>query len=474
MNVSSKTTTEGVTLVMVDGINPEIVAMLQAMYSRSHKPILDRLNTLGDSEEKIKESLSKFYLGYGHQSIGDCGYTTIFIENVSMLAAKAIEDNSLFSGQEASTRYIDFTTQPIRPLNEEKDSYPSLNVLLGIQRKLVARSKEIHKELVEKYKAERPIKEGENETTYNNAMNAKAFDVVRGLLPAGVTTQLSWTTSLRKARENLLRLYLHPLKEVKDIAQQMWTLFYNAYPSSFEAEIPDAFKNDEVRDWMTEVYAKLSFFREKSIENTNSTQSIHNNVNYSGSSLNYSNAHCEKLWSLLEGRPKGAEVPNIFNQLGTIYNFEFDLDFGGFRDLHRHRVGVMPMPMLECPDDNKLHPFYMKEMEEYSEEISAYLTEIKAVGNSQGFAIETEGDPSIDIQYYIPMGCRVRVSIQYPLSQAVYVAELRSKSTVHPIVREVAKNIGEIVRNDLDIPVYLGEDHEGSIHRGTQTIHEKK
>jgi len=55
--------------------------------------------------------MKNFYVGYGHKSIGDCGNATIFVEGVSMLAAKAIQDWRLYSGQEASTRYVDFSQQ---------------------------------------------------------------------------------------------------------------------------------------------------------------------------------------------------------------------------------------------------------------------------------------------------------------------------------------------------------------------------
>ena len=68
--------------------------------------------------EKVKASgsgkfMERFYVGYGHQSIADCGSTTLFIEGVSMLAAKAIQDWPLYAGQEGSTRYIDMSKQPI-------------------------------------------------------------------------------------------------------------------------------------------------------------------------------------------------------------------------------------------------------------------------------------------------------------------------------------------------------------------------
>jgi thymidylate synthase ThyX len=90
-------------------IDAEAEAMLQALHSRSAGGIKNHLQVL---EEKGADNfMSKFYVGYGHKSIGDCGSVTVFIEGVSMLVAKAIQDNKLYSGQETSTRYVDFSQQ---------------------------------------------------------------------------------------------------------------------------------------------------------------------------------------------------------------------------------------------------------------------------------------------------------------------------------------------------------------------------
>ena len=98
-------------IFVIDDQHPEDLAMLQALYSRSPASVVTHL-------DKLKKSgsgnfMSQYYVGYGHASIGDCGATTVFIEQVSMLVAKAVQDNSLYNGQEASTRYLDFSKQTV-------------------------------------------------------------------------------------------------------------------------------------------------------------------------------------------------------------------------------------------------------------------------------------------------------------------------------------------------------------------------
>ena len=63
-------------IFIVDDLAPEDVAMLQALYSRSGESVTTHL-------EKVKQSgsgkfMERFYVGYNHKSIGDCGSTTSF------------------------------------------------------------------------------------------------------------------------------------------------------------------------------------------------------------------------------------------------------------------------------------------------------------------------------------------------------------------------------------------------------------
>ncbi len=90
-----------------DDLPPESEAMVQALYSRSPASVVEHLRKV--EEVGADQFMGTYYVGYGHRSIGDCGTTTLFIEEVTMLDAKAIQDWPLYRGQEASTRYMDFS-----------------------------------------------------------------------------------------------------------------------------------------------------------------------------------------------------------------------------------------------------------------------------------------------------------------------------------------------------------------------------
>ena len=68
---------------IIDELLPEDVAMLQALYSRSPASVdshLDKVEEVGSGN-----FMDRYYVGYGHRSIGDCGTTTMFIEDLYAL-----------------------------------------------------------------------------------------------------------------------------------------------------------------------------------------------------------------------------------------------------------------------------------------------------------------------------------------------------------------------------------------------------
>src|SRR5579862_1764173 len=101
----------GTKLLLIDDLHPEDLAMLQALYSRSFESAEVHIRKILDGGSG--KFMNKFYVGFNHKSIADCGSTTFFLEGVSMFTAKAVQDWPLYAGQETSTRYIDMSKQRI-------------------------------------------------------------------------------------------------------------------------------------------------------------------------------------------------------------------------------------------------------------------------------------------------------------------------------------------------------------------------
>jgi len=213
----------GAKLFLVDDLGPEDSSMVQALYSRSADSVERHL-------EKVRQSGSarfceKFLVNYGHKSIADCGSTTLFLEGVSLLAAKAFEDWPLYSGQETSTRYIDMSKQRIvDPLGTDRSG----EILAGWMDFYTSSQDRVADTIRKRH----PKLPNEDEATYERAIKARTFDSLRGFLPSGITTQFSWHTNLRQAGDHLIWLTRHPLEEVGALGTTLREMLREGYPSS--------------------------------------------------------------------------------------------------------------------------------------------------------------------------------------------------------------------------------------------------
>ena len=216
----------GEVLVLDTGsiIGPEAQAMLAALHSRSPGGIRSHLSVL--AEKGSDRFMSTFYVGYGQKSVGDNATTSVFIEGVSMLVAKAIQDFPLYNGQEVSTRYVDFSAQRfIDPLSTAES-----HALLERLRSFYLEGLEV---MIPELRERFPRNEGEDEKTYEKAIKARAFDIMRAFLPAGASTNLAWVGELRQFADRLPVLRHHPLAEVRAVADAAERALLKMFPNSF-------------------------------------------------------------------------------------------------------------------------------------------------------------------------------------------------------------------------------------------------
>lgn len=444
-HVQKKLPNGGMILVLNTGatIGPESEAMLQALHSRSIGGIKSHLEVLkARGSEKF---MSNFYVGYGHKSIGDCGTCTIFIEGVSMLAAKAIQDWPLYSGQEASTRYIDFAKQNFHdPVNTKKSK-----TILETWRSLYMEGLVVlGEDLVKRF----PRKEGEDEKIYDKAIKARAFDIMRSFLPAGATTNLAWHTNLRQAADHLMRLRHHALKEVREIAIDLDTCLQEAFPSSFGHQKYPTTENFN-KQFMEDQYYFTSI---KSIDFKLSR-------NYVDRKLlkNYKN--------ILKWRPIKTELPKEISECGGL-QFEFLLDFGSFRDIQRHRASNQRMPLLVM--NHGFEEWYLKELP------PKFRVKAEKLLSKQRKEINSIKVTQTEKQYYIPMGYKLPNRINGSLASLVYLAELRATRFVHPTLRKRAIQMATAMRKEFGrdgLIVHLDADPDRfDIKRGEHDITIKK
>lgn len=451
-------------IFIYDDLHPEDNAMLQALYSRSPESVVNHL-------EKVKAAgsgkfMEQFYVGYGHASIGDCGSTTIFIENASMLVAKAIQDHALYSGQEASTRYLDFAKQPlVDPYNSPRTK--------AILEKWVALNIEYMPKVKEALAQRHPFNAGEHKTekAWDKAISARAFDILRCLLPVGTGTLLSWHTNLRQARDHLRRIAHHPLPEVRAVAREVYARILDKYKHSFNAEdMNEASERHAARNAYAkaEALADHILMPEIALRGVDAARVRAGEIVADLSLYNASLANQQEA-EAFGTRPQNAPLSRRLLQYG-VFNLTFLLDFGSYRDLQRHRNGYDPVPLVG--PEFGFFPWYTDELKSLLKpaDFSALQSEIEKQFKAIG-----KGDPLLD-QYLYPMGMSVACKLTYSLPQMVYVAELRSGVTVHPSLRPIAQQMGDIVQKaHPSLKLYIDRTPESwSFKRGQQDITAKE
>jgi thymidylate synthase ThyX len=435
----------GMVLLLNTGavITAEDEAMLQALHSRNPNGVLEHLKKLARTGSgRFMES---FYIGYGHKSVGDGGTITLFIEGVSMLCAKAIQDWLLYSGQECSTRYLDFSKQPFVDPFQTAATQQYLRDL----RQLYISSLEPTKASLRR---RFPMAEGEDQAKYEKAINARAFDILRSLLPAGAMTNLTWHGNLRQTADKLLWLRHHPLPEVQEVAAAMEKACRQANPNSFSG------KRYEATEGYIEQFMKERYYFDRPVQ---PFMLVHNGID-----LDFLKGQRK----ILARRPAKAELPKSIGQAGTL-RYEMLLDFGSFRDIQRQRSLNQRMPCLTT--EYGFHSWYLSEMpEEVRTSVEHMLSRL------QKTLAETRA-PSVLRQYLIPMGYQVPNEFSGDIPSLVYVAELRAKPDVHPTLQDRAHQLADSLLSlfgeecGLVLHVEKGAQGRFDVRRGSQDIVER-
>lgn len=482
---SVETTFKGLVILFVlrAPLTPEDIATLQAMYSRSNKPIVKKfLDLLGDEEKR--EATKGRIVGdtrknYGHKSIGDLGHILICYEGVSMLAAKAIQDSQLYAGQEASTRYITFDKQPflvaengnVYRSNDEPNS--PLSLIVEKWRAFYLRALPVVQEhLFTQYPWQDQeaaqietggdevleVKKQEAKANYERAIKARAFDIIRGFLPAGCTTNLAWWTSISHADDHLGWLHCHPLVEVQRLAMATQLLLERVYPISFADRKVHVDRIEYRKQFMHAKYYLLP----------NSEQ---DNVPYASKGIftaDLRDAVLHEWRDQIMFRPQGQELPYQIGECGTV-QYDAYLDFASFRDQQRHRAVVQRQGLLTSQIG--FHEWYLENLPE------SLRAEAIALLTDNVHHIDRANVTETERQYLLPMGMKIPTRIVGHLGKVIYMIELRAQSSVHPTYHANAYDFAQKLRSYLtnvlgeQVPLYVNSNvGEFSWKRGGQTI----
>ncbi len=467
---------------------PEVVkGALFARYSRSAKSLrrlfLDEfvgdLDVSGDHGvdatvglARAEQLYEKVFFEYGDDSVAQLGGVHLACEQASNLLTKVLERGRLMSYMEKSTRYVAYDS---RLPSGHYRYYRSPEVLAS---SLGARYVGDMDRLFDAYATALPVAydwfarssavEGAgSDFAYRQALKAKAFDTLRGLLPAAATSNLGIYGSGQGYEGLLVRMRAHPLPEARAYADMMlaelrkvipswvrrvdvadrgnaWSAYIDKNTSSM-SDLASAIFGDQVEvaggpgsgpvvdlvDWDPQaeekvVVAMLYPFTHLSeaelverVALMPHEQRLEVMQRYAGERLNRRH------------RP-GRALERAY------YRFDVVSDYGAFRDLQRHRMltvewqGLTPhhgYTMPEAVVEAGLEGAYTQAMER-----SAALYAVLAA----------QFGPTV-AGYAVTLAHRARYSLQLNAREAMHVLELRTTAQGHPEYRRVGQQMHTLI-----------------------------
>lgn len=427
--------------------------------------------------KKAQNFYDRILDGYGDDSIGELGGAHLAIENVSILAAKIIEESRIGgSFLEKSTRYIYFDKkvndkylfyrEPILMASAYKELYiQTCDHLFETYSKLIPPMTE----LMEKKFPKEPDKSA---SAYAASLRAKVLDCLRGLLPAGTITNLGVYGNGRFWEHLLHKLRCHSLAEAQEIGKRAYEELALVIPS-FVRRADAGHKNHESYSRFFEsMQGQLnSLVPKKENKNVDVSKGV-NLISYDedgvykvAAALLFCHSN-ESLDSLRrECKSMSAEdLAKIFDAASSsrdnrrqkspraleLAQFVFEIveDFGIYRDLQRHRILTEERQLLTTdygyftPEEilnTEMEPIYREAMERAQEafvKISSSLPE--------------------EAQYVVPMAYNVRWYFNINLRSLQWLCELRSQPAGHPSYRRVAQEIArQVIKTQPQFEVFF-------------------
>src|SRR5205085_4843109 len=230
---------------------PEVVkGALFARYSRSPKSLrrlfLDEfvgdLDISGDLTvdatvglRRAEELYDRVFFEYGDDSVAQLGGVHLACEQSSNLLTKVLEWGRLMSYLEQSTRYIAYDTRIGGRYRFYRDpavlGSPLGTRYVGDMDRLFDTYAELVPLLADFFRDRFPKDPSDTDFVYRQAVRAKAFDALRGILPAASLSNVGIYGTGQGYEQLLLRMRAHPLPEARAYADLMLTELRKVIPS---------------------------------------------------------------------------------------------------------------------------------------------------------------------------------------------------------------------------------------------------
>ncbi len=205
-----------------DDKRASITAYLGARYSRSADAMIDIAKEIAEAGTNAAERLEKIFHGYGHKSVGDMAQLFVCIENVPIFVSMhTFYVNPVYSGQERSTRYQDFSNPNYIKMPQNSDK-KAIELYEQIIKYWISQYNKLKDKTYEALKS--AYKVNTDNPKHASALRARSFDTVRYFIPLGVKTSFGIQMSARSFSEFISFFAASPLNTEQNIADMLLQL----------------------------------------------------------------------------------------------------------------------------------------------------------------------------------------------------------------------------------------------------------
>jgi thymidylate synthase ThyX len=464
---------------------PEVVkGALFARYSRSPKSIrrlfldefageLAAAPAAGDETgtQRAEQLYQRVFSEYGDDSVAQLGGAHVAVEEVSNLLTKQLEWGRLAAYLEQSTRYIAYDIRAEGRWRYYRDPHvmagPHASAYVDTLDAIFATYADLVPTVLDWVRAVYPQDDQTSDFVYRNATKAKALDLVRGLLPAATTSNLGIFASGQSYEQLLLRLNASGLAEGRHLGARLLTELRHLIPAFLtRVDRPDrggawsdyvATTRREVRALADELIgvpaptpADLVTLVDwsprdpRDAEIALATAALYPHVELPESQLHDRVAALDDddrarvLAAFVGDRGNRRHKPG--RALERIwYRFDVLGDYGGFRDLQRHR-----MLTIEWQDLTTRHGY---EVPDELHDAGVADRYVAALDRSAELYDRLRPDHPAQAQYAVCFAYRVRYAIQLNARAAMQMLELRSTPQGHPAYRAVVQRMHDLIRD---------------------------
>jgi thymidylate synthase ThyX len=410
----------------------------------------------GEEGRRAAELYERIFVGYGDDSVAQLGGAHVACEWTSNVLTKILQRPRLGAYLEQSTRYIAYDApmpgggyRYYRDPELGPEYEAAMDFLFGTYAQALPRVRAWVDETF-------PRTDGEPDAARRRAVNAKALDLLRGLLPAASLSHMGIYATGQTYEQLILHLMAHPLPE----ARRYGGLILDAIKAVMPSFVARVERPDRGGEWVSFLerrreaaerwVARLGLDRAEEPDERPSVRLVHVDGDEDRllAALLFESAGTPEDETLaavagLDPDERARMLGDLVGDRGNRrhrpgrgfealrYRFEVVSDYGAFRDLQRHRMLTVQWQAL-TPDLGAAVPGEVAEAgcgDDYRRALDRSREEYERLA-AAGLA---DAAP-----YALCLGYRIRYVLDLNAREAMHLIELRSGREGHPGYRAVA------------------------------------